>query len=329
MPPAVLVRVVRDGRTESVHRGALVVAGTSGEVLAAVGDPAHPTYVRSAAKPFQALAVLGLLREAGLDLEPHELAIAGASHTGSNDHQIEAAHLLARADLDESALRCPPALPADLATLLDQREPTSLAHNCSGKHAAFLLAQVASGEPPARYLDPGSALQGRIADVLSTATGSGLDGPGVDGCGAPAWVLPLRGLAAGFARLAAGLGGLAPVRGALRAHPFLVGGDGAHDTELMRADRAVVAKRGAEAVLAAGLSTGPGEAVGVAVKIDDGGARAAGPVVATALAALGARVPDAVRVPPVLGGGEPHGRVETDPAVAEVLAKVYGVANRG
>jgi L-asparaginase II len=323
----VLARVVRDGVVESVHRGALVLADTSG-ILTAAGDPALPTYVRSAAKPFQALATLTLLDGAGVALDGPGLAIACASHTGTADHQVEAAHLLARAGLDESALRCPPALPSDLATLLDQRTPTSLAHNCSGKHAAYLLAQTVVGGDPADYLALRSGLQRLVREALAAATGDRPEGPGVDGCGAPAWVLPLRALAVGFARLAAGALGLGRVRDAMRAQPELVGGEGCDDTAVMRADARVVAKRGAEAVLAAGLVL-DGQPLGMAVKIADGAHRAAGPVVADALAAAGVHVPAAVRSPPVLGGGAPHGAIEVDPVVASLLAKVYGLSNRG
>lgn len=325
-PPPILVRVVRDGVVESVHRGAVTVATADGDVVAALGDTDHLTYVRSAAKPFQALATTALLGDAGITLDARGLAIACASHTGTEEHQIEAAHLLALAGLDESALACPPALPSDDATLIAQRVPTALAHNCSGKHAAFLFAHVVAGGEPRTYLDLDSTLQRLVRDALATTMRAVPKGPGVDGCGAPAWVMPLSGLATAFAQLAAGTGGLAPMRDAMRAWPQLVGGEDCPDTRLMLADGRSVAKRGAEAVLAAGLEDG---AVGVAVKIEDGSSRAAGPVVATLLAGLGAHVPDDLRVPAVLGGGLPHGALEVDQAVAGLLAKVYPLANRG
>ena len=318
----VLVRVVRDGVVESQHRGSVVVADVEGRVLAALGDAAHPTYVRSAAKPFQAVATLDLLASGGVALDSRGLAIATASHEGTADHQVEAARLLAMAGLDEAALRCPPALPGDEAALIEQGEATPLAHNCSGKHAAFLLAQVTAGGAPQHYLDLDSALQRRVHRALAELTDTAPTGPGVDGCGAPAWVLPLSGLATGFARLAAGTHGLAPVAAAMRAAPDLVGGEDSVDTRLMRADRQVVAKRGAEAVLAAGLIPRPRArgALGVAVKVEDGGERAVGPVVAAVLAALGAAVPEAVAAPVVLGGGVAHGALEVAPELLRLLA---------
>lgn len=313
-----LLDVVRDGVLESQHTGHVVVCDVDGDIVAHLGDAELPTYVRSAAKPFQALATLDLLDEADVALDVNGLAIACASHDGTAIHQIEAARLLAEAGLDETALQCPPALPTDMQTLLAQREPQSLAHNCSGKHASFLLAHCATGGDPADYLHQQSALQRRIYERLAEATAATPTGPGIDGCGAPAWVLPLRGLATGFARLAAGhTPEYSRIRSAMTSRPSLIGGDDAFDTQMMRASNRVVAKRGAEAVLAAGLE---GErALGIAVKIADGGKRADGPVLAAILEGLGALVPPPVRYPVVLGGGRPHGALEVRSEVTALL----------
>jgi L-asparaginase II len=339
--PPVLATVVRDGVVESVHRGHLAVVDAEGTVLAGVGDPAAVVYARSSVKPLQALATLQLLADAGVadQLGDAGLAIACASHAGTDVHQIEAAHLLALAGLDESALRCPPALPSDIPALLVHGEATRLAHNCSGKHAAFIWAQAAAGADPAAYLDVDSRIQQQVREHLAAVTGAAPEGPGVDGCGAPAWRLPLAALATGFARLAAprrsaaGGGaaagcaaGLERVRSAMTAHPDLVGGAEAADTMLMRADRRVVAKRGAEAVLAVGVAGvgGAGRPVGVGVKIADGGPRAGPPAVAAVLEALGVSVPRALGRPVVLGGGRPHGWIEADRAIAAAAHSIRG-----
>jgi L-asparaginase II len=311
-----LLHVVRNGVVESIHLGHVVVCDEAGQVLAALGDPARLTYVRSAVKPFQALAVLDVLDEADVELDDDALAIACSSHDGNDDQQIQAARLLAEAGLDEDALQCPPAIPRDPDTAWEQRWPYPLAHNCSGKHAAFLLATVTMGADPATYLDVEHPLQKLIAEQLRETCAADLHGPGVDGCGAPAWLLALQGLATGFARLVAGADPrLRRLRNAMQAHPELIGGPGIADTELMQADGRVVAKHGAEAVFAAG-TTAAGRPVGVAVKITDGGHRADGPVTAALLQALGCTVPDSVRRPVVLGGGVPNGALQAAPAVA-------------
>jgi len=256
-------------------------------------------YPRSAVKPFQALACRQLLASVEIALHGTGLTIACASHRGSAQQQIEAAHLLALADLEESALRCPPDWPADREALCDSDAPAALAYNCSGKHAAFLWAHTATGGPPEGYLDVDSPVQQRVREVLTEVTGAPPTGPGVDGCGAPAWRLSLVRLATGYARLAAAAQDtdLGAVRTAMLDRPELVGGPGCADTDLMAADGRVVAKRGAEGVLAAGFAR-PRGPVGVAVKVADGAGRAAAPPVAAVLRALGATVPaDVARVP--------------------------------
>lgn len=322
-----LAHVVRNDVVESVHRGHVVVCDVRGNVVAALGDAQRLTYVRSAVKPFQALATLDLLAGGGRQLDDHSLAITCASHDGTDDQQIEAARLLAEAELDESALRCPPALPRDPDTAWMQRWPYPLAHNCSGKHAGFLYATVTAGGDPSTYLAPNSAVQRRVVERLAETCGATPRGPGVDGCGAPAWLLPLAALATGFARLAAETSPeLRRVRNAMAGHPELVGGAASVDTRLMQRDTRVVAKRGAEAVFAAGVALGTAS-LGVAVKITDGGARADGPVTASVLAGLGVAVPDDVLKAPIYGGGAPQGAVRgTDEVghLAAALASEHG-----
>ena len=316
----ILARVIRDGVVESVHRGHIAVCNADGELVASLGDPQRLTYLRSAVKPFQALAVLEVLDAHDFALDDDGLAIACASHDGADDHQIQAARLLAEAGLDESALQCPAAIPKDPATAWSQRWPYPLAHNCSGKHASFLLATKLEGDDPRGYLWVDSPLQQRIKAHVEQACGATAHGPGIDGCGAPAWLLPLQSLATGFARLAGGVTpGLARIRAAMTGHPELIGGPGSFDTDLMTADGSVVAKRGAEAVFGAGVMRGDAS-LGVAVKISDGGHRADGPVAAALLEALGCTVPDTLRRPPVLGGGVPHGVLDVAPQAVELLA---------
>ena len=108
----------------------------------------------------------------------------------------------------------------------------------------------------------------------------------VDGCGMRTFAMPLSALAFAFGGLAGGRLGPSGDRcaAAMRAHPELVAYPGAIDTELMRAEPGVVAKIGAEGVLAMGLPDGRG----LALKVRDGAARAVAPAaVALARAVLG------------------------------------------
>lgn len=170
-------------------------------------------------------------------------------------------------------------------------------------------------------------MQRRIREHLADVSGATPTGPGTDGCGAPAWLLSLRGLATSFARLAvADDGRLGRVAAAMRARPDLIGGMSALDTRLMLGDARIVAKRGAEAVFGAGaaLSTGAGTGagVGIAVKISDGGQRATDPVVGVLLHALGLSVARQIARPAVLGGGRVRGHLETDPRGQRTRSRV-------
>jgi L-asparaginase II len=288
-----------------VHCGHVTVVDPEGVVVAAVGDPDTVIYPRSAVKPFQAAAVVSLL-----DAVPDRalVAIMAASHTGSAEHQAHVRRVLQHAAVPPSALQCPPAAPAAEAARDRRAGPTRVAHNCSGKHAGFLWATNGRGGDPAAYLSPGSDVQRAVRRHLRRACGVEPRGPGVDGCGAPAWRLPLRSLALGFARLAVDDGALAAVAAAMRAYPQLVGGAGVIDTVLMRSDPRVLAKRGADGVL--GIAVAGPRPVGVAIKVSDGAARARGPIATAVLGVRGIAVPDALARPPVLGGGVRHGTLK-------------------
>lgn len=310
------MRVVRDDGIDALHTGHIAVVDGSGRLVAAHGDPEVEVYPRSAVKPMQAAAALELI-----DRRPpsDEIAIMAASHAGSRTHQAAVLRLLDRSELTASALRCPPALPTDAGTLRQRPDATRLAHNCSGKHAGFLLATVAAGADPTGYLQADHPVQQAVSSSLRVVTASDLSGPGVDGCGAPAWRMPLVALARGFASLADADGALGAVAAAMRTHPLLVAGHDIVDTELMRAERSVVAKRGAEGVLACAVSA-PRGPLGVAIKVSDGAMRAVGPVAVAILERLGMEGPASLRQPAVLGGGVRRGGVTVTPELHRSLA---------
>jgi len=305
----VVARVVRGGVTESVHRGHLVVLAPDGSELLRRGDPDGAFFPRSSLKPVQAVAML----RSGLDLDGRLLALAAASHSGEPDHLAGVRRILSGAGLDEADLDNTPALPldADAATawVLAGNKPAPLTQNCSGKHAAMLATCVAAGFDRVGYRDPDHPLQRAIRAAVAELTGDG--DPAhvtVDGCGAPLFSCTPTGLARAFARIATAPEG-APehrVAAAVRAHPWWLGGTGRFVTRLIGVVPGLVAKDGAEGVFAAALPGGGA----LAVKIADGSPRPLPPVVAALLRELGAPVPDGIDEVPVLGHGEPVGRVD-------------------
>ncbi|GIJ28658.1 asparaginase [Micromonospora qiuiae] len=305
-----LAEVVRSGFVEGVHRGSVVVLDAAGTVLAGVGDVVSPIFPRSSNKPMQAVGML----DAGLPLtEPADLALVAASHAGEEFHLARVAGLLADAGLDEAALHCPPELPvgeqARAAVLRAGGGPTRIQMNCSGKHAGMLLTCRAAGWPVDGYWRPGHPLQQRLRGVIEEFTGEEAAAIGVDGCGAPVLAVSLTGLAGAYLRLVGAESGTAPgrVADAMRAYPEIVGGTWAEDTRLMRGVPGLLAKVGAEGVIATAL---PGVGA-VALKIDDGGGRARMPVLVSALRRLGVDAPvlEEFAEVPIFGGGLPVGAV--------------------
>ena len=256
------------------------VAVEDGRIVAAAGDPRLVTFMRSAAKPLQ---VLPLVRARG-DLATEEIAIACASHLARSEQLAAVRSLLARAPAHEEELECGPP---------EGGPPQRILHNCSGKHAGMLALCRAHGWSSKGYRLPDHPWQ--RAMHVEVAAAADVDEheieTAVDGCGVVTFALPLERMALAFSRLELLEGGSA-VSAAMRAHPALIRGDAAADTELMRALPGWVAKGGAEGLHCA---SGP-EGLGVALKVEDGSQRAVKPALAALLGPLGYALEDFARV---------------------------------
>ncbi|MNX54606.1 L-asparaginase II [compost metagenome] len=284
-----LAEVTRGDWEESWHDGWAVLVDAEGQVLEAHGEPGT-VFVRSALKPFQAIPLVKSGAASRLGLNAEELAIACSSHSATPEQVALARSILDKAGVSPDMLRCgahPPLHePTAEAMLCRGEAPTALHNNCSGKHAAMLAMCKDQGWDLATYDRLDHPLQVAIRHAIAEITGLAPESltAGIDGCGVPAWRLPLTSLAIAFARLVRDLA-LAPIAEAVAHHPGLVAGPGRFDTQLMEAvgDR-LVAKAGAEAIHAgADRTTG----LAWAVKIADGNRRAIPPVVVAMLAKRG------------------------------------------
>jgi L-asparaginase II len=269
MAEPITVAVRRGETVESRHR-VHAVAVQDGAVIAEAGEGGFVTFLRSAAKPIQALPLTRALPE----FEEEELAIACASHQALPEQLAAVRSLLRRAPAGEDELECGPAG--------DPPEPVN--HNCSGKHAGMLALCRAHGWDSRGYRLPDHPCQRTMLAEVARAADLAEDElqTAVDGCGVVTFALPLERMALAFARLER-LDGGDRVAAAMRAHPGLIRGPGGIDTTLMRAREGWIAKGGAEGLMCAAGPSG----LGVALKIEDGSARAVGPAVAAFLARLG------------------------------------------
>ncbi len=286
------VAVSRGGIIEALHR-VHAVAFKDGEVVAAAGDTGLVTFLRSAAKPFQALELV----RARDDLEETDVAIASASHR-AEPAQIEAVRaLLAKAGITEDSLECGPQ---------PGRPAGPIYHNCSGKHAGMLAACTARGWPTEGYRLPDHPVQQANQADVAAATGVSEDElpAATDGCGVVTWALQLERIAAMFSRLEQTAEG-ARIAATMRARPELIGGEGSVDTELMRLLPGLAAKGGAEGLLCAAAPDG----LGVVLKAEDGSFRAIKPALASFLEPLGHPLPTFVREPVLNSRGEEVGEI--------------------
>jgi L-asparaginase II len=252
MTEPIRVTVLRGETVESVHH-VHAVAVREGQVVASAGDPGFVTFMRSAAKPIQALPIA----RAREDLDDRDLAIASASHLADDD-QLEAVRaLLAKAPATEDDLECGPF------------EGSKLKHNCSGKHAGMLALCRAEGWPTEGYRLPDHPCQRAAFAEVARLAGTDEIATAIDGCGVVTFALPLT-------RIAIAFGGVnGRVADAMRARPELIRGPQAPDTNLMQSFPGWIAKGGAEALICAASPDG----LSLAVKVEDGAHRARRPAV--------------------------------------------------
>ncbi|NBD23581.1 asparaginase [Paenibacillus glycinis] len=292
-----LVRTTRGGAVENVHGGHAAVVSANGDILAEAGDASIWTYMRSTAKPVQALpAILGGVAEA-YGLGDDMLALMCASHQGTPAHVAVLERMLALTGVEEEQLVFGPQLPAN-AEARDEvirrgGQPRKLYHVCAGKHIGMLALCKLRGWPMDTYAEREHPLQQELLRTVAALAELEPEAVGcaIDGCGLPVFALPLWRLALIYARFAAwdaaagpgGIAGAAPaaaspagsayaaaagrIAAAMRSHPGLVEGPG-RLASLMLGDGNVVAKSGAQGVFVFALRR---EGIAGVVKLADGG----------------------------------------------------------
>ncbi len=262
---ALEVRLLREGIIESRHIVQAVVSDDRGRVLSVAGNAETTAFVRSALKPFQALAVTSTGTMERYGLSDKDLAIITSSHKGSIEQVRQVFNILWRADIDINALHCP----------IPQGKHSPLEYNCSGKHAGMLAVCQQRHWPLTNYLDRKHPVQQliitKVAELLRMPAEEFLTAH--DDCGAPTYLMQLSQMASLYAVLASSNSvDMERIVRAMNHHPTMVAGEGEFDTELMRLTPGdLVSKSGAEGVHCIGRL---GEGMGLAIKVMDGSKRA-------------------------------------------------------
>ena len=306
-----LAIVTRSGVDESVHFGALVALEKNGDIAFSLGDPHTQIFPRSSTKPIQALAMV----RNGLDLPSEKLALVCSSHNGETVHQNTAREILASVGLDEKALENTADYPMHVHSAHEAIRAgipkSALQMGCSGKHSGMVATCVINGWPVKGYLEQDHPLQVAITETVTDVTGQEPFAIGIDGCGAPAHVVELVGLARAMRAMAVGEAGESGTRIyiAMSQYPHMVGGTGRDVTKIVSGIPGLFAKDGADAVYAAAMNDGRA----VALKMSDGFGRGTPTVLLSALQKLGIDISgvDASIAEIVRGHGNPVGVVHS------------------
>ena len=315
MPAVPMIELWRGGLLESVHVGHAVIFGPGG-VEDAWGDPDAVIFPRSSCKMLQALPLLesGAADRAGL--KDRQFALACASHNGAAIHTDAVAAWLHDLSFDDDDLRCGAHMPRDPAAkkalICSDTPPCQIHNNCSGKHAGFLTLTRHLGAGP-EYVEIDHPVQRAVKAAFEEVTQETSAGYGIDGCSAPNFACTVTGLARAMAFFASANAArnaretaAARLVHAMTSFPELVAGEGRACTALMRAmDGRVAVKTGAEAVFVAIL---PDQKRGIALKISDGGTRAAEAAITALLIRLGALAKDHPVVDKLLTGQQRNWR---------------------
>lgn len=291
---APIYEFTRGQTVESVHFGAVAVVDVFGNLRASYGDPQTVTFLRSSAKPFQAMPFITRGGHQTFQLSEREIAVLCASHSGTDEHVEVVSGIQKKTGVGEAELLCgthPPYHGPTAERLRERKEPPSTnRHNCSGKHTGMLAYTRLMPASDLPYIDFNHPLQREILETFAQMCDLPLEEVklGIDGCSAPNFAVPLRSAALAFARMcdpekgkvspAARAAACKTIVSAMTSHPDMVGGPGRFDTRLMEiAQGRIVCKAGAEGYEAIGIMPGVlGEgspALGIALKVADGDAR--------------------------------------------------------
>ncbi|MBL8100318.1 MAG: asparaginase [Anaerolineales bacterium] len=281
-----LLKLTRGNIIESQHFGSIAVVDSTGKILNSYGDPYVVAFLRSSAKPFQALP---FVEQGGVEhfgFNESELAISCASHETGQLHLDLIHSLQLKVGLDENQLQCGPHLPSDAKKLREvikqDIKPTANFNNCSGKHTMMLAFAKMRNLPLENYLDITHPIQQDILQTISEMCmidKSSIE-LGIDGCSAINFAMPLFNAALGMARLVdpfelteSRAEACKKITSTMLAHPEMISNFGEFDCELMKAsNNKVITKRGAEGFQIIGVQPDVinERGVGIAFKVTDG-----------------------------------------------------------
>jgi len=293
-----LVVLTRSNHIESIHKGHICVVDSQKNTLYSIGDPHTKVYLRSSAKPIQAVALVnsGAMEKFNITLK--ELAIICSSHSGEDFHREAVSSILNKIGLSENDLCCGVANPYNqdmINTLIKKgQRPSQLYNCCSGKHAGMLALCKFYKYPVEGYSEPEHPVQQLILKITSELLECNSNDItiGIDGCSIPTFMITLHQTAYLYSLLAHGSNhngkykeAFGLIRKAMTANPQMINGDKEFCTDLItHSEGKVIGKVGAEGIYCVAVLE---KQLGICIKISDGNERAVYPVTSHILSQLG------------------------------------------
>ena len=261
--PPLQAILFRGSSIESIHKIHAVISDKKGRVLMCAGNPEYKSFIRSALKPFQTIPFVSSGAASKINNAAKSIALSCGSHSGSKIHTREAFKILWEYDIDIKNLKCP------------KSKISSLEHNCSGKHSAFLATCKKLDWPLESYLRGNHPLQIEIFRIISELLEIEISDIHAerDDCGAPTLYMKLIEMAKLYSLLSSSENAeLEQISRAMTSNPTMISDINKFDTEIIKASHGhVISKGGAEGIL---CLCKVNEGIGLALKVEDGSRRA-------------------------------------------------------
>lgn len=298
MSSKILTNVTRGNTTESHHRGWIAVCDKNGNLINGTHHKFPSFFIRSSLKPIQALPFLFAGGMEKFNFTTKELASISSSHSGEEIHTENVSNILKAIKLTEKDLKCGIHIPygkdIEKKLIKEDKQPTEIHCNCSGKHAGMLATCLINGWDIKDYFDYNHPLQKEIRRHMTVILGVNADNLrwGIDGCGVPTYSMPLEYLAILFSRMINPYvlpkeyhSHFEKLKEAFIQYPELIAGKDRVDTVIMNAAKGIlISKIGGEAVIGVALLK---EEKSFAIKIEDGANRPMIPVIVSVIEKLG------------------------------------------
>jgi L-asparaginase II len=277
MANPIMVEATRGRYPESRYRGVAAVVDARGQIIRSWGDIYDPVFPRSSLKFIQALPLIESGAADAYHLTSQEIALACASHR-AEEGQIKVLEAwLEKLGKDQRILECGIYAPPGVKKVYSIEHPSVLHNPCSGKHLGFLTTALYRNEPLKGYILREHAVQRRVEQALADMTDADVIAAphGSDGCGIPAFALPLYNVALAMARLAdpshlhyPRQKAIQRILTAIAEHPEMIDGGDGFDARMIKATHGkIICKGGAGGFQVAII---PSLGYGLAVKMDDG-----------------------------------------------------------